>query len=134
MLPSARPRALAGPRPPVYCAVPIKQPRASAIPPHALTSPARAKDHRKLTRTRRATARQAFRASAALASSSSRVQVVPTTRLASPLAHEAFQVLGPGRTSPKARDRPRRTSVARLRAWTEHPGKPFSNSLHPHLP
>jgi hypothetical protein len=58
----------------------------------------------------------------------------PTTRLASPLAREAFQVLGPGRTSPKARDRPRRTSVARLRAWTELSGKPFSNSLHPRLP
>jgi hypothetical protein len=59
-LPSARPRALASPRPPVHRAVPIKQPRASAIPPRALTSPARAKDHRNLPRARRATARQAF--------------------------------------------------------------------------
>jgi hypothetical protein len=68
-LPSARPRALAGPRPPVHRAVPIKQPRASAIPPRALTSPARAKDHQNSPRARRTTARQAFRASATVASS-----------------------------------------------------------------
>jgi hypothetical protein len=67
-LPSARPRTLADPRPPVHRAVPIKQPRASAIPPRALTSPARAKDHRNSPRARRATARQAFRASATMAS------------------------------------------------------------------
>jgi hypothetical protein len=65
---------------------------------------------------------------------SSRVQVAPTLRLASPLAREAFQALGPGRTSPEARDHPRRTSVARPRAWTELSGKPLSNSLHPCLP
>jgi hypothetical protein len=33
---------------------------------------------------------------------SSRVQAAPTPWLASPLAHEAFQVLGPDRTSPEA--------------------------------
>jgi hypothetical protein len=65
---------------------------------------------------------------------SSRVQAAPTTRLASPLAREAFQVLGPGRTSPEARERPRRTLVARRRVWTELSGKPFSNSLHPRRP
>jgi hypothetical protein len=65
---------------------------------------------------------------------SSRVQAAPTPRLASPLAREAFQLLGPDRTSPEARDRPRRTLVARRRAWTELSGKPFSNSLHPRLP
>jgi hypothetical protein len=65
----ARPRALAGPWLPVRRAVPIKQPRASAIPPRALTSPARAKDHQNSPRARRATTRQAFRASAAVASS-----------------------------------------------------------------
>jgi hypothetical protein len=65
---------------------------------------------------------------------SSRVQAAPTPRLASPLAREAFQVLGPGRSSPEARDRPRRTSVVRRRAWTKLSGKPFSNSLHPHRP
>jgi hypothetical protein len=59
-LPNARSRALAVPQPPVHRAVPIKQPRASAIPPCALTSPARAKDHRNSPRARRATARQAF--------------------------------------------------------------------------
>jgi hypothetical protein len=64
----------------------------------------------------------------------SRVQAAPTPRLASPLAREAFKVLGPGRTSPEDRDHPRRTSVARLRAWTKLSSKPFSNSLHPHVP
>jgi hypothetical protein len=57
---------------------------------------------------------------------SSRVQVAPTPRLA--------WVLGHGRTSPEDRDRPRRTSVAHRRAWTELSGKPFSNSLHPCRP
>jgi hypothetical protein len=69
VLPSARPRALAGPWPPVHCTVPIKQPRASVIPPRVLTSLAQARDHRNLPRARRTTARQAFRASATVASS-----------------------------------------------------------------
>jgi hypothetical protein len=47
---------------------------------------------------------------------SSRVQVVPAPRLAFPVAREAFQALGPSRTSPETQDHPRRTSVARLRA------------------
>jgi hypothetical protein len=46
---------------------------------------------------------------------SSRVQVVPASRLASPVAREAFQAPGPDRTSPENQDHPRRTSVARLR-------------------
>jgi hypothetical protein len=133
-LPSARPRALAGPRPPVHRAVPIKQPRASAIPSRVLTSLAQARDHRNLPRACRATTRQAFQASAAMASSLQSRQAAPHLRLALPLAREAFQVLGPGRTSPEARDHPRRTSVARRRAWIELSSKPFSNSLHPRLP
>jgi hypothetical protein len=44
---------------------------------------------------------------------SSHFQAALVTRLASLVARGAFQVLGPGRTSPKTRDRPRRTSVAR---------------------
>jgi hypothetical protein len=47
---------------------------------------------------------------------SSHFQAMPVTQLASPVACEAFQVLEPGRTSPKTQDRPRRTSVARDRA------------------
>jgi hypothetical protein len=43
-------------------------------------------------------------------------QAVLATRLASPLACEAFPALGLGGTSPESQDRPRRTSVARLRA------------------
>jgi hypothetical protein len=106
----------------------MKQPRASAIPPRALTSPARTKDHRNSPQARRATARQALRASAAVASS---LQSRPSR--ANP-SREAFQVLGPGRTSPEARDHPGRTSIARRRACMELSGKPFSNSLHPRLP
>jgi hypothetical protein len=68
-LPSARPRALAGPGPLVHSAVPIKQPRASAIPPRVLTSLAQARYHRNLPRAHRATARQAFWALAVVASS-----------------------------------------------------------------
>jgi hypothetical protein len=64
-----RPRARAGLRPPVHRVVPIKQPRASAIPPRVLTSLAQARDHRNLPRARRATACQAFQASATVVSS-----------------------------------------------------------------
>jgi hypothetical protein len=46
---------------------------------------------------------------------SSRFEAAPALWLASPVAREAFQALGPGRTSPETQDRPRRTSVARLR-------------------
>jgi hypothetical protein len=64
---------------------------------------------------------------------SSHPQVAPVLRLAPPVACEAFQALGPGRTSPEARDRPHRTSVARLHAWTELSGEPFFNSSRAHL-
>jgi hypothetical protein len=47
---------------------------------------------------------------------SSHFKVAPVARLASPVAREAFQVLGPGRASPETQDRPRRTSIARSRA------------------
>jgi hypothetical protein len=47
---------------------------------------------------------------------SSRVQAASAPRLASPVVSEAFQALEPGRTSPETQDRPRRTSVVRLRA------------------
>jgi hypothetical protein len=79
--PSARPRALVGPRPPVHRAVPIKPPQASAIHPRALSRLAQVRDHRKSPRARRATARQAFRASTAMASP-----------LQSPLSHASASV------------------------------------------
>jgi hypothetical protein len=47
---------------------------------------------------------------------SSHFQAAPVTRLASPVAREAFQVLRPSRASPETQDRPRRTSVARSRS------------------
>jgi hypothetical protein len=46
---------------------------------------------------------------------SSHVQVVPASQLALPVAREAFQALGPDRTSPETQVHPRWTSVARLR-------------------
>jgi hypothetical protein len=64
----------------------------------------------------------------------SHFHVVPVTQLASPVAREAFQALGPGRTSPETRDHPRRTSVTRRGVWTVKSGESFSNSLHPRLP
>jgi hypothetical protein len=76
----------------------------------------------------------AARASATVASPLQSPQVAPALRLAPPVAREAFQVLGPGRTPPEGEDHPRRTSVARPRTWTELSGKPLSNSLHPCLP
>jgi hypothetical protein len=47
---------------------------------------------------------------------SSHVQVAPASLLASPVAREAFQALGPDRTSPETQVLPRWTSVACLRA------------------
>jgi hypothetical protein len=73
-------------------------------------------------------------ASATMASPLQPPQVEPVLRLAPPVAREAFQALGPGRTSPEARDRLHRTSVARLRAWTKLSGEPFLNSLCTPLP
>jgi hypothetical protein len=64
---------------------------------------------------------------------SSHPQVEPVLRLAPPVACEACQALGPGRTSPEARDRPHRTSVFRRRAWTELSSESPTNSLHPYL-
>jgi hypothetical protein len=46
---------------------------------------------------------------------SSHFQAMPVTQLASAVAREAFQVLGPGRASQETQERPRRTSVARSR-------------------
>jgi hypothetical protein len=132
--PSACPRALTGPRPPVHRAVPIKPPKPRPFipacsqvlpkseitgnrPEHAAPPPAKLSEPR-----------QPWPAL------SSRVQVAPALRLAPPLAREAFQALGPGRTSPEARDYPRRTSVARPRAWTGHSGEPFFNSSRTPLP
>jgi hypothetical protein len=87
---SARPRTLAGPWPPVHRIVPIKQPKASAIPPHALAVlpepkftglrlehaaplPAKPPEPRPLR-----------------PAPSSHFQVAPVTRLASPVDREAF--------------------------------------------
>jgi hypothetical protein len=64
---------------------------------------------------------------------SNRVQVVSASRLASPVTREAFQALGPGRTSPETQDHPHWTSFARLPAKTEQSGESFSDSLHTRL-
>jgi hypothetical protein len=76
----------------------------------------------------------AARASPPWPAHSSLFQAAPAAQLASPLACEAFPALGPGRTSPEGQDRPRWTSVARPRAWTELSGEPFFNSSRTSLP
>jgi hypothetical protein len=64
---------------------------------------------------------------------SSHPRVEPVLWLAPPIAHEARQALGPGQTSPEARDRPHRTSVFCRRAWTELSSESPTNCLHPYL-
>jgi hypothetical protein len=64
---------------------------------------------------------------------SSHPQVEPVLRLAPLVAREACQALGPGRTSPEARDRPHRTSVFRRRMWTELSSESPPNSLRSYL-
>jgi hypothetical protein len=111
--------------------VPIKPPRA------CLTSP-RAHHHRPATRPllRRALFRPPLppEPRPPWPAHSGHPQVEPVLRLAPPVAHEAFLALGPGRTSPEARDRLHRTSVARLHAWTKLSGEPFFNSSRTPLP
>jgi hypothetical protein len=55
----------------------------------------------------------------------------PSPWTASPWSREASPSLSRGIASPERRIHPRRTSVARRRAWTKQFGEPFSNSLHP---
>jgi hypothetical protein len=76
----------------------------------------------------------AARASATVASPLQPPQVAPVLQLAQLVAREAFQALEPDRTSPEARNRLHRTSVARLRAWTKLSGEPFFNSSRTPLP
>jgi hypothetical protein len=54
----------------------------------------------------------ATRASPTVASPLRSLPAAPAARLASPIACEASEALGPGRTSPENQDRPRRTSIA----------------------
>jgi hypothetical protein len=126
----ARPKRLSEPRPRPCSPAPIKPPRAR------LTSP-RAHHHRPATPPllRRALFRPPLppELRPPWPAHSSHPQVEPVLRLAPPVAREAFQALGPGRTSPEARDRLHRTSVFRRRAWTELTSESSSNSLHPHL-
>src|SRR5699024_6750031 len=88
----ARPRALAGPRPPVHRAVPIKQPKASAVPPRALSVLPEPKftglrlEHAAPLPAKPPEPRPPR------PSPSRHFQVA---RLASPVAREAFHVLGP---------------------------------------
>jgi hypothetical protein len=124
---SARAR---GPRPPVHHAVPIKPPQARPTSPRAhLHRPAPFS----LAPASSIPPAITARASATVASPLQPPQVKPVLRLAPPVPREAFQALGPGRTSPEARDRPHWTSVFRRRAWTELTGESLSNSLHPYL-
>jgi hypothetical protein len=70
----------------------------------------------------------ATRASATVASPLRSLPSRAATRLASPIACEASQALGPGRTSPENRDRPRRTLAA---PCARRPSNPVSRSSIP---
>jgi hypothetical protein len=130
----ARPRALAGPRPPVHRAVPIKHPKASVVPPRALSVLPKPEftgprlEHAAPPPAKPPEPRQPRPAH------SSHPRATPIARLASQEAREASQVLVPGKASPEIPDHPRRTSVTRRRAWTKLTSKQFSNSSHPLLP
>jgi hypothetical protein len=130
----ARPRALADPRPPMHHAVPIKQPKASAVPPRALSVLPEPKfTGLRLEHAAPPPAKPPEPRPPRLAHSS-HFQATLVARLASPEAREASQVLGPGKASPETLNHPRRTSITRRRAWTKLTSKPFFNSSHPRLP
>jgi hypothetical protein len=130
----AHPRALAGPRPPVHRVVPIKQPKASVVPPRALSVLFEQEftglrlEHAAPPPAKPPEPRPPWPAH------SSHPQAAPIARLASLGAREASQVLAPGKASPETPDHPRRTSVTRRHAWTKLTSKPFYNSSHPRLP
>jgi hypothetical protein len=94
-------RALADPRPPLHRAVPIKQPKASAVPPHALSILPEPKftglrlEHVVPPPAKPPEPRPPRPAP------SSHFQAASVTQLASPVAREAFEVLRPGRASPE---------------------------------
>jgi hypothetical protein len=71
----------------------------------------------------------AARASATVASPLQPPSSQASASASSASSCEARQALGPGRTSPEARDRPHRTSVFRRRAWTELSTESPPNSL-----
>jgi hypothetical protein len=136
---SPNPRALAPAfgqvrRAPLPSVVPARAYKASSGAPHFTPRSPSPASHPSLAPARSFPPAIAARASAAVASPLQSPQVTPALRLAPPVAREAFQALGPGRTSPEARDHPRRTSVARLHVWTELSSEPFFNSSRAHLP
>jgi hypothetical protein len=121
-------------RAPLPSAVPARAYKASSGAPHFTPRSLSPASHPSLAPTSSFPPATAARASATVASSLQPPQVEPVLRLASPVAREAFQAFGPGRTSPEARDRLHRTSVARLRVWTKLSGEPFFNSSRTPLP
>jgi hypothetical protein len=131
----ARPSVRSSPPCALACAVPIKQPQGlGRTSPRALRPCLSQSSPDFTTSTPRHRPPSLLKPQPLRPARSSRVQVAPASRLASLVAREAFQALGPDRTSPETRDHLRRTSVARDRAWTEQSGEPFSNSLRTHLP
>jgi hypothetical protein len=112
----ARPLALAGPRPPVHHVVPIKQPKASVVPPRALSVLSKPEfteprlEHAAPPPAKPPEPRPPWLAQ------SSHPRAAPVAPLASPVAREASQVLVPGKASLETPDHPRRTSVTRRRA------------------
>jgi hypothetical protein len=121
-------------RAPLPSAVPTRAYKASPGTPHFTPRSPSPASHPSLAPASSFLPAIAARASAAVASPLQSPQVAPALRLAPPVAREAFQALEPCRTSPEAQDHPRRTSIARPRAWTEPSGEPFFNSSRAPLP
>jgi hypothetical protein len=117
---SARPRALAGPWPLVHRAVPIKQPKASVVPPRALSV---------LTEPKFSGLRLAH-ATPPRPPPSSHFQAAPVTRLASLVARETFKS-----TDPAEPHRRPRIAHAGLRspAVARRPSNPVSHSQIPRV-
>jgi hypothetical protein len=94
-------------------------------------SPAQARDHRSSPWKASTTVRHHCPSTAVVASPFCWPPASPQPLDRFPVKHETSPSLSRGIASPERRIHPRRTSVARRRAWTEQSGEPFSNSLHP---
>jgi hypothetical protein len=88
-------------------------------------SPAPARDHRSSPWKASTTARHHFPSMAIVASPFCWPPASPSPWTASPWSREASPSLSRGIASPERRIHPRRTSVARRRAWTEQSSEPF---------
>jgi hypothetical protein len=111
------PRAVAPPRAPVPCPA-YKCPHGlSRIPSHALTL-VQTRDHQRSQQRASATAHQATRSSATVASPPEPFPVHDSSLVSFARDPKAPQALRPSRTLPETPNHPRRTSSAHRRTWT----------------